>query len=278
MKKRIIYTAILILLITTSAYASNEPSKIDSANIIAKANEAIGKKVSNHLLTDQDGNAVRFHDMLRKPLIVSFIYTNCKNICPTISARLDDVKKSAGSDFGNKFNFLTIGFDVANDSPLKLKEFGAHFTSDFANWRFATADKKTMDAIVSEFGFYYKNIKDGFDHMNIVTIVDREGNIYKHIYGLEFKPDDLLVPLTELEKNNGVAPKGIRISGLDISKIVDTIKLVCYRYDESTGTYKIDYYFIMKMTLEGIVILIVFLAVWGRDLYNLFNRLVKRAA
>ncbi|MBI3397952.1 MAG: SCO family protein [Deltaproteobacteria bacterium] len=218
----------------------------DEETAIKLSNKVIGNYLGEYTLIDQDGKNFRLKEFLGKPLLISFIYTSCGHICPTITMNLKKAIKEAGRDFGVKFNAIIIGFDVENDTPQRMKEYGSNFTDDFKNWRFAAANKETIDKLAKDIGFYYRKVEGGFDHLNFVTVVDKDGKIYKQVYGMDFKPQDILQPVYQSlspQKSGFIAqPSGI------IGKLL----LFCYKYDEATGTYKLDYGMLIPMIIGPI--------------------------
>ena len=74
------------------------------------------------------------------------------------------------------------------------------------------------------------------DHMNHVTVIDKEGRVYKQIYGYSLKPYEILQPVYQAISSKG-APKPKPLT------IMERIKLLCTTYDEKTGTYVVDYTF-----------------------------------
>ena len=87
------------------------------ADALVAPNEAVGKKVGDFSLIDQDGKAFETRELIGKPHIVTFIYTSCPDICPNQLLALEEVVRWAGDRFGRDFKVLTIAFDVENDNP-----------------------------------------------------------------------------------------------------------------------------------------------------------------
>ena len=231
---------LIICLSSNDVFASVEDTAINQAT------NAIGREIGNYTLTDQDGNQFSIRELNGKPYVLSLIYTSCGHECPTIIMHLQDAFNKAGGDFGNKFNALTIGFNPEKDTPNQLKRYGESFTNDFKKWRFAAADKKTIEGLARDLGFYYNKVEGGFDHINMVTIVDKEGKIYKQIYGLDFKPVEILEPLSQ--SINMVKP----VVSKPLS-IIERIKLFCYKYDEATGKYKLDYGVLVTISIGAVL-------------------------
>ena len=67
---------------------------------------------------------MRFYtDALRgKIVLVSFIYTNCTDICPTLMHNLTDVQEPLGDRFGKDVFFVSISVDPEDDTPEELKK------------------------------------------------------------------------------------------------------------------------------------------------------------
>jgi protein SCO1/2 len=183
---------------TTGARHVAKPQSAARERLIA-AEDMVGKKVGDFTLIDQDGASFEIKQMLGKPYLINFIYTSCNHACPLITQSLADAVMKVKKQLGVKFRVLTVGIDVENDSPDKLREFGLRFVDDFDGWRFATADRKTIEALTSNFGFFYqKEQLGGFTHMNMITLVGSDGVIKKHIYGMQPRKKEILKPLKKV--------------------------------------------------------------------------------
>ena len=183
---------------------------------------------------------------------MSFVYTGCGHACPALTARLKDVFNTPGSGFGDKFTALTIGIDPENDTPGRLRSFGKRVGADFRRWRFASADKETVAGIAGDVGFYYRKTDEGYDHMNMVSIVAPSGQVIKKIYGLDFTLRDISQAVDGYRREPGAALKAGAFKERELT-LLDRIKLLCYTYDEKTGTYRIDYTMLISIVL-GLII------------------------
>lgn len=260
----IFFTSLLIF------YSSEAFSYQDERQALTKADKAVGGYIGDYTLIDQNGKAFKLKEFAGKPLIISFIYTSCSHICPTITMNLKKAIKESGNDFGAKFNAITIGFDVKNDTPKKMKEYGSNFTNDFKHWRFATTNKETIDKLANGIGFYYRKADGGFDHLNLVTVIDKDGKVYKQVYGMDFKPQEVLQPIYQSLSVQKGAPIA-KSSGL-LGKIL----LFCYKYDEATGTYKLDYGMLLPLIMGpmflGVTILLIIYLFWSNEIKKVVFR------
>ncbi|MEK6531389.1 MAG: SCO family protein [Deltaproteobacteria bacterium] len=235
---------LIAFVVSLVALISGPATPLWASDPVATANAAIGKKIPGYTLIDQDNNALPLKGLMGRPLVISYIYTSCPHVCSNITGRLKQAFAIAKMKSGGDFTALSIGFDPDHDTPSVLKSFGARFTDDFTKWRFATAGAKTIQALTKELGFYYERLPDGgFDHMNLTTVVGRDGTILKQVYGMNFNQEEL-VNAVVLASGSGVASAFLNPSG-----IIDKVILFCYRYDEVSGIYRLNFGAIAALAL-----------------------------
>src|SRR4051794_3086698 len=74
-------------------------------------------------LTSQDGKRVRLADYRGKVTAVTFIFTECPDICPMLTSNMTQVQQLLGTDFGKTVAFVSITIDPETDTPPVLKEY-----------------------------------------------------------------------------------------------------------------------------------------------------------
>lgn len=267
MKNGLLYLlSAFLLFLNVPAYGAGPDDEAIMKAVEASA-KAEGKKLGDYGLVDQDGVKFSLNDYFKdgKPLVISFIYTYCPEVCPTITAEFKKAVDSARGRFGERFNVLVIGFDPAHDTPQKLKEYGARYTKDFSSFRFASSDQETIDRLTGEVGFYKSKRDDGsYDHMDMATVVKADGTIYKQVYSLRTQPYYIENRLMEIF--TGKVPEGATVS------LVDKLKFFCYKYDPYTGRYKVDYPVFMSFFIQAVVLTIIIYAVWGKRIKGFFKK------
>lgn len=250
---------IVFFSLSSFALAYQDPSLEfkDAAEAVRVSKEAVGKIPNDYTLVDQDGKTFRLSDYKGKPLVVSFIYTDCESACSTITMNLDKAFSKAGDDFGTKFSALTVGFDTPRDTPSAMKKHGKHFGVDFLRWKFASADEKTIQAMTRDFGFTYGKISSGFSHSNMASVLDSNGRIYAQIYGMELTSGEALKPVYAAALPGALAPPKFK----DASNIKDMLRALCYTYDPETGAYRFDYLMLFPIVLglvaQGAIIFVI---------------------
>jgi protein SCO1/2 len=212
------------------------PSALDQSTALRVSQSVIGTKPSDFTLLDRDGQPVRLSQYRGKPLLVSFIYTGCFQVCPLTTRSLQNAIEAGRGVFGlNQFNVVSIGFNQPADSPQSLKSFARQYRIDVTNWNFLSPAATTVERLTREFGFSYVATPAGFDHILQVTLLDAEGRIYRQIYGDELTADSIGEPIKQLMSNTPV-PEQLRIADL-----MDRVRILCTVYDPKTGKYEVKY-------------------------------------
>src|SRR5574337_107642 len=173
--------------------------KLDEAAALRAGQAAIGRTIGEYTLLDRQGRPVRLSDYRGKPLLVSFIYTGCFQVCPANTRLLLEAVKGLDRLFGpDRYRVVSIGFNQPFDSPTAMRAFAAQHRIDRSNWEFLSPPANTVDALTRDFGFSWLATPAGFDHVVGVTVVDPQGRIYTQVYGDRVRADKLGEPLKAL--------------------------------------------------------------------------------
>lgn len=219
---------------------------------------AIGKPVGDFVLLDRQGKPVELSRYRGKPLLVSFIYTACFQVCPTNTRNLQKAVQNTVSVLGaDRFNVISIGFNQPFDSPQALKDFSVQYGISLPNWEFLSPSPAILEELTNNFGFSYVATPAGFDHLNQVTMVDAEGKIFRQVYGERFNASDLAEPLKAMIAGAAIPPQTSTLK-----EIMERVRILCSVYDPVTGRYRTDYslYFMIAgfLTFTGFMIYLSF--------------------
>ncbi len=129
-------------------------------------------------LVDQDGRAFGLDQMRGHPTVVGFIFTSCRSICPTLTARMRRFQEQYPTA-----HFVSFSVDPEADTPAVLKEYAARFGADLSRWRFVTGDTAEVNRTVVR-GFRVAmgervDAPEGYDimHSSHLVLVDGDGAI-----------------------------------------------------------------------------------------------------
>ncbi len=245
------------------------PASLDAQAALRDSQAAIGRVLADHRLLDAQGRPVNLSRYRGKPLLVSFIYTGCFQVCPTSTRSLQESVQRLHKTFpARHFNVISIGFNQPADSPQAMRAFAAQHRIDEPNWDFLAVPPAGVGALTRDFGFSHLATPAGFDHLLGVTVVDADGRVYAQVYGERMNADALGEPLRLLLRG---APMPQR---LDLAELIERVRLVCTVYDPNTGTYRYNYGLIIEIAggVTFMLAMLVFFALELRDRWRAGRR------
>ena len=223
------------------ALAPNVPV-LDQAKALELSQSVVNRPLVDFILLDRNDKPVRLADYRGKPLLVSFIYTGCFEVCPTTTRNLQKAVVNTVAALGaERFNVVSIGFNQPFDSPSAMKAFATQNGIVFPNWEFLSPAPAIVGELTKAFGFSYAPTPAGFDHIVQVTLVDAEGKVYRQIYGETLGADQLVEPMKQLVTGAPVAQTGA------VADLLDRVRILCSVYDPRTGEYRLSYALIFEI-------------------------------
>ena len=150
-------------------------------------------------LTTQDGSALSLADLRGKVVVVNFIFTNCADTCPLLTAKLVTIQDQLGSKFGAAVFFVSITVDPKVDRPEELRHYAKAMGTDPIGWAFLTGAPEKLGAVARQYGVIADERPDGsVDHNLTTSIIDRDGILRVQYIGERFDPSEFLHDLLDL--------------------------------------------------------------------------------
>ena len=226
-----------ILLVSGLLFAQELPagSTLDPRAAVERSQAVVGKRIGDFALTDTDGRPVRLASYRGKPLIVSFIYTGCFQVCPTTTRFLERAVREAQRSLGaGTFNVVSVGFNLPFDSPAAMRDFQKRHAVDAPGWRFLAADPPTIGGLARDLGFSWIPTASGFDHLTQATIIDADGRVVRQVYGESFELPMFVAPLKELVTGEAAPLQ-------NLADVIERVRILCTVYDPRAGRYRLNY-------------------------------------
>jgi len=112
-------------------------------------------------LKTQSERTVRFYSdaMKDKVVLINFVFTQCGDACPLITAKLVQAKRELGDAFGAEVRFLSISIDPQHDRPADLAKFARKFDAVHPEWLFLTGEPANVEAVVKKLGAWTEDIE-----------------------------------------------------------------------------------------------------------------------
>jgi protein SCO1/2 len=157
---------------------------------------APGDVVPDFKLRNQDGRTIHFGQFKGNALLVTFIYTRCPlpDFCPRVTRNFAAVDKQVAADpeLRGKTHLVCVSFDPENDTPERLRAYGATYIgsdskSAFADWDFAVPQKPVLLEMAKFFDVGITNAADGtITHTLSTTLIGADGKVVRFYPGNEW--------------------------------------------------------------------------------------------
>lgn len=166
-----------------------------------------GDAVPDFKLRNQDGRTIHLDQFRGKELLVTFIYTRCPlpNFCPRVTHEFADMNRQLAAipALYGKTHFLCVSFDPDNDTPARLRAYGATYIGSdakdaFAHWDFAVPEKPVLEKMAEFFdvGITHDG-GDSITHTLSTTLIGRDGKVVRFYPGNEWTVDQVLADLKQ---------------------------------------------------------------------------------
>lgn len=246
MKHRILYSVFVSLLacasvlaITTSTEAQQLPSELSDVDV----DEQLGERIDLDLtFVDEEGETVRLGDYFdsEKPVLLTLNYYNCPMLCSMqLNGLIDGLRELPWAP-GDHFRIITISIDPREGPDLAAAKREAYLESlgrgQDVEWEFWTGEEPHIRALAAELGFGYHYVRevDEFAHPSAVYVLSPEGVISRYLYGLQYRPFDLRMAITEASEGK-------------VGSTVDRILLSCFHYDSSSNSYSVFAFGVLRL-------------------------------
>ena len=162
----------------------------------------IGDQLPATRFVDQTGRSFDFADFHGKSVVLSFIYTRCRDPkeCPAISSSYAVLQRRLAQ---RPYHLVEMTLDPAYDRPAILRRYGATFRADPARWTLATGDLDGVLAFDARFGIDpFADPRVGLIHTERTVLIAPDGKILDFIDQAGWNPNDIAARL----ESAGAAP------------------------------------------------------------------------
>lgn len=138
-----------------------------------------------------------------KMVLLSFIYTQCRDArgCPLATSVLAQLRRRLDEApiVSQRVRIISLSFDPTHDTPAMMREYGARFAREGADWLFlTTTSEATLQPILNAYRqtrqrAYESNRElSSYSHVLRVFLIDQHRAI-RNIYNADFLDPRLLV-------------------------------------------------------------------------------------
>jgi protein SCO1/2 len=188
----IFVTATLVLLAALGVTLFAKPS--DSGDSVAFAG-ALRPNIppQDFHLRDQDGKAVSLRQFRGRVVVLTFMYTTCKDTCPLTATQI----RGALDDLDHDVPALAVSVDPVNDTPARAKQFLFQRGLSDDRMRFLLGNRAQLRPIWKAYGI--RPQAAAFEHSAYVLLIDRHGRQRIGFPVQQLVPEDLAHDIRRLQ-------------------------------------------------------------------------------
>ena len=133
----------------------------------------------NFRLTDQSGKQVSLTDFKGKPVVLTFLYTHCPDVCPLTAEKLHTVMQNLGSSAQN-VAVLAVSLDPKGDTPASVLNF-SQVHRMLNSWHYLMGTQEQLSAVWQDYGLYAQtetptSTSPGtVSHNTALYVIDKQG-------------------------------------------------------------------------------------------------------
>jgi protein SCO1/2 len=149
----------------------------------------------NFQLTNQNGQQISLAQFKGKPVVLTFLFTHCPDVCLLTAERLHSTLLKMGSD-ASHVGILAVSTDPVGDNQEAARDFTRqHKMQNY--WHFLIGTHAQLSPIWSDYGVHVQQQQPTVNHSFAIFIIDKQG--HERIFlGQDFNPNLLASYLQSL--------------------------------------------------------------------------------
>lgn len=125
-------------------------------------------------LKDQFGKTIELSQLQGQPVVMTFLYAHCPDVCPLMAEKLHAVQVQLGKDI-SKVTMLAVSIDPKGDTRSAVLEFSqAHKLNSY--WHYLIGTKDELSPVWDAYSVYAQPVSSATSmHTQGVYMLDKQG-------------------------------------------------------------------------------------------------------
>lgn len=156
--------------------------------------------------TSDLGKTVRLGQFQGRPVVATMFFSTCQFACPLLVQDLKRLEAALPPALREEVIFVLVSFDTELDTPAALAAYRERHSLDPARWCLLTGRAEDVRELAAVLGISYaKDVRGQFMHSNILSLLDRKGEVRHQEMGLNRPMDALLGMMARLDESRATA-------------------------------------------------------------------------
>lgn len=151
------------------------------------------------VLTTQAEKRLALRDLRGKAVVLTFIFTSCRDTCPVLTAKLVHIRKSLDPKLRKRVVFAAVTVDPEKDTPAILAKYADALGATDEGWVFLSGRPEEVHEVTRRYAIFAKKQDSGdVDHTFLTSLIDPQGVIRVQYLGVRFSPKEFMQDLRSL--------------------------------------------------------------------------------
>ncbi len=134
--------------------------------------------------TDDRGESFALTQLRGRPVVLTMFFASCGHACPMLVTDMARIRDGLPAAIRDDVALVLVTFDTMRDTPEALHAYRTQRHLD-GQWVLLHGSDDAVSELAALLGVKYKRERDGmFSHSNLITVLDREGEIVHRRDGL----------------------------------------------------------------------------------------------
>jgi protein SCO1/2 len=187
----VITFAILVVIVVTLIQQHNSTGGSNGSGL--QGTDLGGTPAPNFRLTDQSGNQISLEQFKGKPVVLTFLYTHCPDICPLTAERLHSTMLELGKDAHN-VAVLAVSTDPKRDDAAAAMHFSQqHQMTNY--WHYLIGTSEQLSPVWTNYSISAQAQQQNINHSMALFVIDKQGRERVFLSSNNFTPAQLTADL-----------------------------------------------------------------------------------
>jgi protein SCO1/2 len=167
----IVFAVLVVVFVTVIQHNHTEQVSLNVGGV--QETDLGATPAPNFLLTDQFDKQVSLSQFRGKPVVLTFLYTHCPDVCPLTAEKLHMVMQNLGSD-AQRVAVLAVSTDPKRDNINAALSFSkTHRMTEY--WHFLVGTQATLSPVWTAYSVYAQQEQQTVNHTLAVFVIDKQG-------------------------------------------------------------------------------------------------------
>jgi protein SCO1/2 len=135
--------------------------------------------------TNDAGQAFSLGKLRGRPVVLTMFFASCGYACPLLVSDMQAIRAKLPAEIRERAAFVLVSFDVERDTPAALATYREQHGLG-KDWVLLHGNDDAVRELAALLGVKYKpETGGGFSHSNLITLLNREGEVTYQRTGLK---------------------------------------------------------------------------------------------